>query len=382
MEQNNELLQPVSEEESVQAENSEITSVEEVCAECQAPEAEPIVTAKEPELTETAPEAAVLPKKPVDKKKLFILLGVAAAAMIAIFLIVFFTVIKPNSTFNDAAAALEQGNYFECDRLLNKIPNHKGAPALRREMNLAMAQSYIDDGDLEMAESLLAALPGDEKAKVLKDDIQYHRASELAAQGKIDDAQIILDKIPNHDDPNQLKEQISYAQALAAVETGDYETAYEKFSQLGQYKDSAEQKDIVYYEALAFKSLFHIQPTLKNPASLRVTKVTFYNHKTTQGELNAIYEITATNSYGGSLGAYGYDITVYDEKDDSGMISHSDYVDQDDYMAILESFIVDNIKEEPIFETSVDVARMNRLLEANATFKIDLPFQSGTVVEN
>lgn len=382
MEQNNELLQPVFEEESVPAETPEITPVEEVCAGCIVPEAEPIVTINEPELTETAPEAATLPKKPVDKKKLFIVLGAAAAAMITIFLIIFFTVIKPNSTFKDAVAALEQGDYYECDRLLNKIPNHAGTAALRREMNLAMAQSYIDDGDLDMAESLLATMPGDERAKVLKDDIQYHRASELAAQGKIDDAQIILDKIPNHDDPNQLKEQISYAQALAAVETGDYETAYEKFSQLGQYKDSAEQKDIVYYEALAFKSLFNIQPTLKNPASLRVTKVTFYNHATTQGELNAIYEITATNSYGGSLGVYGYDTTLYDETDGSGTISHSDYVDQDDYLAILEAFIVDGIKEEPVFETYVDVARMNRLLEANATFKIDLPFQSGTVVEN
>lgn len=375
------LLQPE------QAEKTESIQ-DDIFSEDAVPQTEPIAeTAAFDNTTEAEPihtesEAICSPKAPVNKKKLLILLGAIAVGITAVFFIIFFTVIKPNATFRKAEEALHIGDFFECERLLNKIPNHEGTPSLRRDMNLAMAQSYIDDGDLDMAESLLAGMPGDERAKVLKEDIQYYRASELAAQGKIDDAQIILDKIPNHEDPNQLREQISYAQAMAAIETGDYESAYEKFSQLGQYKDAAEQKEIVYYEALAFKSLFNIQPTLKNPASLRVTKVTFYNHKTTQGELNAIYEITATNSYGGSLGAYGYDITLYDEKDDSGMISHSDYVDQDDYLAILEAFLVDNIKEEPIFETSVDVARMNRLLEANATFKIDLPFQSGTVVEN
>ena len=169
---------------------------------------------------------------------------------------------------------------------------------------------------------------------------------------------------------------------MASVETGDYKTAYDLLSALGTYEDAAEQKDIVYYEALAFKSLFNIQSTLKNPASMRVTKIVFYKDSSNEGELDAFFEFNATNSYGGSLGAYGYDLTLYDDSEDSGMISHSSYVDPDDYYDVLLKMLVDAVKTQEAIDVTVDVARMNRLIVDNATFKIDLPFQSSAVAES
>ena len=169
---------------------------------------------------------------------------------------------------------------------------------------------------------------------------------------------------------------------MKSLEAGDYKTAYENFSQLGAYEDSATQKEIVYYEALAFKSLFNIQSTLKNPASMYVTKVTFYKDSSNENELDAIFEFNATNSYGGSLGAYGYDVDLYDGDDDSGMISHSAYVDPDDYFDLLTQLIIDRIKKQTVMETTVDIARMNRLLSGNASFNIDLPFQSAEIVDS
>ena len=128
--------------------------------------------------------------------------------------------------------------------------------------------------------------------------------------------------------------------------------------------------------------MFNIQETLKNPASLRVTKVTFYEDSSNDGELDAIYEITATNSFGGSLGAYAFDLTLFDESDDSGMISQSKYVNPDDYIDVLYQLAIDTIKKQPVVNTSVDVARMNRLITANASFNIDLPFKAADVVES
>lgn len=379
-------LETVAAAEASVPESAEAVAVAEEETVAAAEETESAEAAEETE--EAVAEAPVPPapekpeKKPVDQKKLLIIVGAAVALIAIVFAIVFFTVLKPNGILADAKEALAQGSFLQCEELLNKIPNHKGTPAVRRELDLAMAENYIQEGDLEIAEGILAKYIGDADAKALRDEIQYVRASDLVNQQKFDEAKAIMDKIPDHADPNQLREAISYELALAAVETGDYKTAYETFLALGDYKDAATQKDTIYYEALAFKSLFNIQQTLKNPASMRVTKVTFYKDSSTEGELDAIYEFTASNSFGGNIGAYGYDLSLYNENENSGMMSSSAYWDPDDYLELLQQMTIDAIKRQTVLETNVDVARMNRLLTGNVTFNIDLPFQSGAVVES
>ena len=423
MEERETLTVEEMQEQPIAVETPDVVAAEEVAVTDEEVVQAPVETDSEPSSKDTATEE---PKPKKSKKKLLITIGAVVAVALVAYLVVYLLVLKPNGIYADAEKALQAGNFQECERLLNRIPNHEKAPelrnrmeqtiadntyadaekalqngnfqecerlmnkipdhekvpALRTRLDIAIAEDYIASGELTMAEGILAQITGNDKAKELKADIQYLKAEELVKKGNVDDAKLLLDKIPEHEDPQQLHEKIKYQQAVAALELGDYETAYDTFSELGDFEDSSRQKGIVYYEALAFKSLFNVQKTLKNPASLRVEKVTFYDNGADVGELDAIYEITASNSYGGSLGAYAYDFRLYDEKDDSGMISHSAYVDPDDYIELLEQMLVDAILEKTIVETTVDVARMNRLLEGNASFKIDLPFQSGAVVES
>lgn len=366
------------------AKNEEISETL-ICEETLADNIDAVETVAEsdvPPVENSAIETAAPKQGKKISTKLMIIIGGALAVAVIAFLIVFFSVIRPNGIYKDAVDALDRGDFSECERLINQIPNHKDVPSLKRDLNLALAKRYIENGDLDIAETLLASMPGDERATALRVDISYCRAEDLVKREEYDEAKALLDKIPNHDDPLQLRKKINYESAMASVETGDYETAYDLLSALGTYEDAAEQKDIVYYEALAFKSLFNIQSTLKNPASMRVTKVIFYKDSSNEGELDAIFEFNATNSYGGSLGAYGYDLTLYDESEDSGMISHSSYVDPDDYYDVLLQMIVDAVKLQEAMDITVDVARMNRLIVNNATFKIDLPFQSSAVAES
>ena len=413
------VQQPVAEEFDPQP--CEVAPAVEEAAETQTE-----VPAEPAEEAESAPVAPVKEKKPGKGKKIAILLGALVSCAAIVGTVVYLVVLKPNGiyddakaaflagnyqecerlinqipdhegvsalrtdmehaiendTYEDAEAALQAGNFQECERLMNKIPDHEKVPALRIELDIAIAQDYIASGELSLAESILVKITGNDKAKTLKEDIQYLKAVEEVNKGNIEDAKLLLDKIPNHADPEQLYEKIKYREAVAAVEIGDYETAYANCSELGDYEDAAKQKDITYYEALAFKSLFVIQPTLKNPASLRVKKVTFYKDSSQEGELDAVYEITATNSYGGAIGGYVYDLRLYDGEDDANMMSMSTYADPDDYLDYLMASLIDSIKKQTVFETTVDIARMNRLLEASVSFKIDLPFQSGAVVES
>lgn len=341
---------------------------------------------KETESTEVVQPAVTHPPKPANKKKLLTIAGAAAAAVIVVFVILFITVIRPNSIYKDACYALEKQDFVECQELLDKIPNHKNASALSRKLNLAIAKSYIENGEFDLAEGILAAMPGDTRGQELKMMIIYKRAAEAIAHEKYDEAQEYMDKIPNAEDPEQLRSKLTYYNALQYVEKGDYETGYEMISSLGDYEDAAKQKEMIYYEALAFFSLLEIQGTLKNPSSLRVTEVAFFKNKDNPNELSAAHEITASNSYGGSVGGFVYHSFIYEDlkagENRAGMIEFSSYNDPDTDMEILESLIVYTIRQLDEFDTGADVARMNRLLENKVTFKVDLDFQSGETVEH
>ena len=347
--------------------------------------AEPIVTAAPVGGNIPAEET---PKKQVNKKKVLVVIGAVAAAVVVAFVVLFIAVIQPNSIYQEACEALEDEKFTECQELLDKIPNHKKTPVLKRDLNIAIAENYIKTGELDLAEGILATMPGDTDAQVLKSDIIYKRASNAIDHKKYDEAQEFMEKIPNHKDPENLRAKLTYQDALQCIEQGDYETGYEMMSSLGDYEDAVEQKEMMYYEALAFVSLLEIQSTLKNPASMRVTDVGFYIADTeTTKDFHIVHKITASNSYGGNVGGYVYDTLIYkglEEGDnDPGMMDHSSYADPDGDNEKLEAAIIEAILtlyEKK--ECSVDIARMNRLLENKVTFKIDLDFQSDETVEN
>ena len=136
------------------------------------------------------------------KNALFIVCGVVFVAIVT-FVILFFAVIRPNSIYNNAVSALERGDFAQCEQLLKHIPNHQGAYELSQKTTIAKAQSYIDEGELDIADSLLVTLTSNEEAKLLRQDIQYLRAVDLVNHKNYDEATIILDKIPNHKDPEQ-----------------------------------------------------------------------------------------------------------------------------------------------------------------------------------
>lgn len=375
---------PVTEEAVEPSQVEEQTETEEI--------AEPVVTtpvvATPVAVTpvETTPVEMLIAKKPANKKKVITIIGIAVAAIAVVMAILFFVVIRPNSIYKEACEALDKQNFVECQKLLDKIPNHENADVLERRLNLAIAKNYIETGELDLADGILATMPGDPKAQELKGDVIYKRAVNAVAHEKYEDAQEYMEKIPEHSDPEQVQSKLTYQKALQCVEEGDYETGYELMSSLGDYEDAAEQKEIMYYEALAFVSLLDVQNTLKNPASLRVSKIAFRKSENNPNELYAVHEITASNSYGGTVGGYVYHSEIYNDlkqgENTAGMIDFSTYNDPDTDLEYLEWYLVYLIKGYAEFECSTDVARMNRLLENKVTFKINLDFQSGETVEH
>ena len=61
-------------------------------------------------------------KKKVSTKKILLVLGIGASTALVIFLILFFTIIQPNSIYEDAKDALHHSDFDQCEQLLTKKP--------------------------------------------------------------------------------------------------------------------------------------------------------------------------------------------------------------------------------------------------------------------
>ncbi len=394
---NEESKQIINNEETVFEDNATIVPVVETELENEEtaePEKEPVneempVMDKVPEdgtvsEPEAQPEAKAesnskavenIPKKKGAGKIIGIILAAVMVVGIAAGLVVWFTVLRPNGIYEDAQAALQAGDFNECERLLNSIPTHSGTPALRTELTYNRAKSYFDADMLDEASTLLGTILQYEKTAALRNDITYRRAVIALSKEDYVTARELMDSIPDYEDTKEVWSALNYNEALSLVETGDYEQAYELLTAIPDYKDAKAVARMLFYEAYAFKCLLDYQPSLKNPSSLRVTSLSFYGD---DGVSYFVAEITGTNSYGGTVGSYLY----YNMSDfEHYSISASDYADPEDYYDALVALLIDNVRQYHDPVGAFDVARMNRLLEAKVTFKIDLDFDT-TVKEN
>ena len=118
---------------------------------------------------------------------------------------------------------------------------------------------------------------------------------------------------------------------------------------------------------------------------MRVKSFTFHEDNTSKdrkGEIDCCFIITGKNTYGGTASIYGYELTMYDGSGSPTAMNESDYTNPGDYYELLRASVYDIVDDEPLIESNIDIARMNRLLENGVTFKIGLTFSNEAVVES
>ena len=330
------------------------------------------------EIFEEEVEQTYIPRKPRKKTGLIIAIAVAVVA-IAAFLVLYFMVLKPNSIYKKAVAALEASDFALCQQLIDSIPDHEGTPALQEKKTLKYARALIEAGDLDKAEALLLTVAGVPEAKELTDASTYKRAANALAEKKLEDAHKYLDMIPEHEDPDNLRGWLKYEDAGVALNAGDYETAYTLYGELADYEDAATLYETAFYEALTFKCLFDVRNVLRLPASMRISEVNFYRDE--QENLGFVAKITATNTYGETVEIYAYDKNLNDGTEDANLLELTSYKKPGTDLEKKEKTAIDEISAQTASQLPVDLERMNRLLAEGVTPKIGLPFVTQTPTE-
>lgn len=307
------------------------------------------------------------------KKKVGLIVAIAVALVaIAGFLVLYFTVLKPNNIYKKAVAALEASDFSLCQQLIDEIPDHEGTPALQQQKTLKYVRALIDAGELDQAEAQLLTVAELPEAKQLQDASTYKRAANAIAEKKLEDAHAYLDMIPDHEDPDNLRSKLKYEDAAVALSAGDYETAYTLYSELGEFEDAAQLYETVFYEALAFRSLFAVRNILRIPSTMQVIEVKFYTDA--EGNQDFVATITANNTYGEVVQIYVYDQNLNDAIDDSNMLEYTSYDKPGTDLEVKEKKLINEISQQTLLEVTVDLERMNGFLQAGISPRINLPF--------
>ncbi len=187
--------------------------------------------------------------------------------------------------YNNACAAMQQSAteeaYKNAASLFAVIKGHKDADNLQAEC-LRKAEQARLEAERKATEEKAAAAEQAKKMKkiamivvpivvaaivaavIISGNMQkstaYNAAVALAEAGQYDEAVAAFTELGNYKDSAEQINEITYNQAVALLESGNYDEAISTFTDLGNYKDSAEQaanagleKEYVYAIALLEK---------------------------------------------------------------------------------------------------------------------------------
>lgn len=143
------------------------------------------------------------------KRKRLAIVVAAIVCACMVFAVVLYTVIIPNSKYNDAIALMESGKYSDAISAFEALDGYKDS---------------VD----KIAECTTAILDG-----------KYDTAVELMTNGKYKDAERIFAEIEGHKDSKDLLNECIYQQAVAFRNSKDWNSANPLFERIKGYKDSA-----------------------------------------------------------------------------------------------------------------------------------------------
>lgn len=223
---------------------------------------QPGMTAKKPVKEKTVP-AKTEPAKPEKKEKkrgkLLLPIGaVVVCAVIAVAVLLWKPVIRPNLDYRTAIKRMEAGRYGEAivtflalDGFQDSAQRIADCEAGILEQRYEAAVSLMEQGKYEEALSALEALDGYKDGAAIL-ELRYQAAVSLMEQGKYKEAKAVFEALEGYkDSAEKLEETIRMADYVAAEEllaVGDRYGAATAFYAMGDYRDARERSFAIWEE--------------------------------------------------------------------------------------------------------------------------------------
>lgn len=168
-----------------------------------------------------------------------------------------------------------------------------------------------------------------------------------------------------------IKPKQLYENAIALLEKGKYEDVNKILSKITDYKDVKTIQKQIKYESIVYTCITDLKKHLKNPDSVQVYEVTFYESDE-KNKPTCIIRYGAQNGFGGNGTGYAFfsceDYTIVGSCDSLD----KDEIDTDDYSELITCLAINAIMESCTKVGEVDLSRIKTVLknEAYSTIKI------------
>lgn len=160
-----------------------------------------------------------------------------------------------------------------------------------------------------------------------------------------------------------------YNEALELAENGEYESAYKILKELRYNENNERLKKELKYESMAFECIKSMKNYLKNPDSLQIYEIQFYEYENKQ---SCVFRYGAQNGFGGNTTGYA----LFNEENnligECKTLDILEYDKYDEYLEILTCANITLLQEKGTKVGELDLARVKRILknEAYLTIKI------------
>ena len=179
------------------------------------------------------------------------LIGCAAVAVIALLVYLIGWQLIPSAKYKKAEEALSAGNVDEASQIFDALGTYGDSKERAAGIRYEEAQKAFDKGDYEEAYRLFSSIGSYQDAMTKAKTAKYNYASSLLEQGNLIAAAEAFEQIKGFKDANDkaayCRNEQGYHDATALFDKGEYKDAAAKFSEISDYRDSAELRVKAYY---------------------------------------------------------------------------------------------------------------------------------------
>lgn len=225
--------------------------------------------------------------------------------------------------------------------------------------------------------------------KIAEQNAIYEKAMKQVDKREYDEAIELLYTIPKYEnietiiaDVEKEKETFdTYNSGIGYLETGKYAEGIELLNKISDYSDVAQVLNEAKYESYAYSAVSAVKSILKNPDSLSVYEVHFYENDGEDAVTNAegekypyvIMHIGAQNGFGGNTTSYAgftydnekraYTLETYTDTLDTEELDEDD---EDYFVYYLSALVIKSKLDNGEEIGAINFERFNNVLKSSA----------------
>ena len=181
-------------------------------------------------------------KEGTKKTRKGLIITLSVLGVLAIAVILWFTVFANMMKYNDAKSKLEAGNFETAITSFEKLQDYGDAPGMVLEGKYLYAQHLVSEDKIpsfEKAVALYSEIPGYKDAGELEKECKYLFAKKLLNNHDSERAVELCESLGDYKDCPELLIEYKYQAGLQNFTEGNFAQAKDWFTQVSDYQDSA-----------------------------------------------------------------------------------------------------------------------------------------------